>query len=206
MTYPPPSTERWRQTTGKGRPYWLAGALAAGLVACILGANWLVSNVGYTNGPGSPHTLPLGGGLNAPSGVLLVGVSFTLRDVLQSRLGVSATFGIIVFGAAMSALLSPRLAAASAVTYLLSETSDPLVYTPLARRQHAVAVLASNLAGSIVDSVVFLGLAYGFSSVRSFGPGQVVGKLVAATVVAVPFMLAHRRLGSGLRPRRSEEA
>jgi len=63
------------------------------------------------------------------------------------------------------------------------------VYTPLQRRQLTMAVVASSVVGLVVDSVVFLGLAFGS---LDFLPGQVVGKLWAV-LIAIPLIGLLRR-------------
>ena len=50
---------------------------------------------------------------------------------------------------------------ASAAAFLFSELADTAVYTPLARRRLISAVLASSLVGTIIDSTLFLWLAFG---------------------------------------------
>ena len=53
------------------------------------------------------------------------------------------------------------LVLASGVAFLLSEFADLGVYTPLARRRLVLAVVASSVVGLVVDSIVFLWLAFG---------------------------------------------
>src|SRR3546814_1158042 len=75
---------------------------------------------------------------------------------------VSWAAGAIVVGAALSATFAaPALVVASAVAFLLSEFIDLAVYTPLQRRGLILAAVASSLVGLVVDSIVFLGLAFG---------------------------------------------
>jgi uncharacterized PurR-regulated membrane protein YhhQ (DUF165 family) len=93
---------------------------------------------------------------------------------VQRRLGLYWSTGAIVAGSALSALLAPpNLVYASAAAFLLSEFTDLLVFTPLQRRRLVLAVLVSGVAGLLVDSVVFLYLAFGD---LSFLVGQVIGK------------------------------
>lgn len=117
--------------------------------------------------------VPVGFGLSAPAGVYFAGLAFTLRDLVQQRLGVRWTLAAIAASAALSALLSPALALASGAAFALSELADFAVYTPLARRRWLFAVAVSNAVGAIVDSALFLWLAFGS---LAFLPGQVVGK------------------------------
>jgi uncharacterized PurR-regulated membrane protein YhhQ (DUF165 family) len=126
----------------------------------------------------------------APSGVLMVGAALVLRDLVQRRLGVGYGVAAILVGAAISAALAPAsLVVASAAAFLLSEFADFAVYTPLAQRRLVAAVAASSLAGLVVDSVVFLYLAFGS---LDFLAGQVVGKLWMV-LLALPFIAYLRR-------------
>lgn len=134
----------------------------AGFIACIFLANYAINHWGTAGPvPSAPHTVTILG-LTAPSGVLVVGVSFTLRDLAQYTLGRWAILAAIIVGAALSYLVAPSLALASGTAFLLGEGCDWAVYTPLAERGKWIAGLAaSNTVGSFIDSVVFLWLAFG---------------------------------------------
>ena len=95
-------------------------------------------------------------GVTATAGTWLAGFAFVARDVVHESLGGRWVLGCILVGAAISAAFSPALALASATAFLLSEGVDYAVYQPLRRRGQTIAALSSNLAGSIVDSIVFL--------------------------------------------------
>jgi queuosine precursor transporter len=125
----------------------------------ILAANWLIRNVGTESLPDGTHLLPVGFGLLAPSGSYAAGVTFVARDVVQRSIGRRAAILAVVAGTVLSVLVDPRLALASGSAFFFSEMVDLGVYTPLERRNFAVAVLLSGVAGSIVDSVIFLGVA-----------------------------------------------
>ncbi len=156
----------------------------------IPAANWMIGHLGTTCVPNGPCLVPVAPGVLAPSGVLLVGAALVLRDLVQRRLGVEFGLGAIVAGAAISAgLAPPSLVLASAVAFLLSEFADFAVYTPLARRRLVVAVVASSVVGLVVDSIVFLWLAFGS---LEFLPGQIIGKLWMV-LLAVPFVAYLRR-------------
>lgn len=156
----------------------------------IPAANWMIGNVGSACVPNGPCLIPVAPGIVAPSGVLMVGAALVLRDLVQRRLGVEFGIGAIIAGAAISAgLAPPSLVLASAVAFLLSEFADFAVYTPLARRRLVMAVVASSVAGLVVDSIVFLWLAFGS---LEFLLGQIVGKLWMV-LLAVPFIAYLRR-------------
>ena len=78
---------------------------------------------------------------------------------------------------------------ASAVAFLLSELADFAVYQPLRERRWLLAVFASNVVGLVIDSILFLQIAFGS---LDFIEGQIIGKLWT-TVFAVVVLLALRR-------------
>lgn len=157
-------------------------------LACIPLANWMIGNVGHCL-PNGPCVIPVLPGLMAPSGVLMVGAALVLRDAVHHRLGGRWAIACILAGAALSAFIaSPALVIASAVAFLLSELADYAVYAPLRAKGAALAVAASGVAGAVVDSVLFLGIAFGS---LAYAPGQIVGKLMA-TVLVAGFLLMRR--------------
>lgn len=145
--------------------YILAGLWMA-FVATVGGANWALATFGI---------VPIGFGLSAPAGVYFAGIGFTIRDLIHDRGGRIWILSAIVIGAAVSGLLEDAqdFAIASACAFLLSESADWLVYTPLRRRGWVISVACSNAVGLVVDSVVFLWIAFGS---LAFIEGQIVGK------------------------------
>jgi uncharacterized PurR-regulated membrane protein YhhQ (DUF165 family) len=143
-------------------------------VACIVGANALLTYVG---------TIPVGFGLLAPAGVLLAGFTFTARDLVQTAAGWRESRRLIplsiVVGAGISALMSSRFAIASGATFIVSESVDWLLFSLVIRRGFAWALPISSVVAEVVDSVVFLSLAFGS---LDFLPGQLVGKTWAMLV------------------------
>ena len=165
----------------------------------IPAANWMIGNVGTFCVLGGPCVIPVAPGLAAPSGVLMIGAALVLRDLVQRRFGPVTGVGAILIGAALSALLAASsLVIASAVAFLVSELAACAVYTPLQRRRFVIAVVASGFVGLVVDSVVFLWLAFGS---LEFLPGQVVGK-AWMILLSIPFIawLRRRDARRGLAP------
>ncbi|WP_232376333.1 VUT family protein [Amycolatopsis aidingensis] len=120
--------------------------------------------------------------LRIPAGAFVAGLVFTLRDLVQEAHGTRTALLAIAAGAAMSGLVaSPRIALASAAAFAVSELADFAVYTALRRRNRIVAVGLSNAVGLLVDSLLFLPLAFGSLAYLS---GQVTGK-TATTLLAV---------------------
>lgn len=156
----------------------------------IPAANWMIGHVGTVCAPQGPCLIPVAPSLLAPSGVLMIGFALVLRDLVQRRLGTTIAAVAIFAGAALSALLAPpALVIASAAAFLLSELADLVVYTPLARRRLVTAVVASGMVGLVIDSIVFLWLAFGS---LDFLAGQVVGK-AWMVLLSIPFVAWLRR-------------
>ena len=149
-------------------------------IATIFAANVAIVTFGV---------VPVGFGLVAPAGVYFAGLAFTFRDLTQDHLGRGPTLVAIVVGAALSALVSPTFALASGAAFLFSELADFAVYTPLRTRHWLGAVAASNGVGLVVDSALFLWLAFGS---LEFLAGQLVGK-AWVTLLAVAVLHLGRR-------------
>src|SRR5262245_9328829 len=168
--------------------------LIEGIVCLVLfgltipAANWLIGHAGTMCVPNGPCLIPVAPGLMAPSGVIMIGIALVLRDLVQRRLGVGVAVVAINVGAALSAMIAPpSLVIASTVAFLMSEFADLAVYTPLARRRLIAAVVASSMVGLVVDSFVFLYLAFGS---LDFLLGQIVGKawMVLASIPLVAWL------------------
>lgn len=149
-------------------------------IGTIVAANWAIDAFGI---------VPVGFGLMAPAAVYFVGLSFTFRDLLQDSLGRRWTVIGILIGAGLSAFFSPALALASGVAFLVSESADFAVYTPLRERSWLGAVALSNTVGLVLDSVIFLTLAFGS---LDFLAGQIVGK-AWMTLLAIIVLWTWRR-------------
>jgi hypothetical protein len=160
-------------------------------LGCVPLANWLILHVGTTCVSGGPCLVPVAPGILAPSGVLTVGVALVLRDVVQRCLGLRWGLISIAGGTMLSVFVAPTaLVLASGTAFALSELADFAVYTPLQRRRLLLAVAASSLVGLVVDSIVFLSLAFGS---LEFLPGQIIGK-AWAVMIAIPLVRLARRV------------
>lgn len=85
----------------------------------IPAANWMIGNFGQC-APDGPCLIPVGLGLMAPSGVLMIGVALVARDFVQERLGLKCALFAIAIGAAISAAISPPyIVAASVAAFLI---------------------------------------------------------------------------------------
>lgn len=164
-------------------------ALFVGFVATVIGANWALARYG---------TVPVAPGLEAPAGVYFAGLAFGLRDALHERAGREIVLVAIAAGTAVTILVEDATSipgghapifVASAFAFALSEWADLVVYEPLRRRSWPAAVAASNVVAAVVDSALFLWLAFGGLDHLA---GQVVGKALMVAV-ALPLVWLTRR-------------
>lgn len=174
--------------TARGR-LLLATFAGAGYTLTILGANWAIHRWGL---------VPVGFGYSAPAGVYFVAAALVLRDLAQWSWGrragqaptprqVAAMLALIAIGAGLSYLVADaKVATASAVAFAASEALDFALFTWIAPRW-AWAVLVGGLAAAVVDSVLFLHIAFGS---LDFLEGQLLGKtygIVAAALVVAAY-------------------
>src|SRR5215831_18800613 len=149
-------------------------------VVLIAFANWATVALGV---------IPVPFGLMAPAGVYAAGLTFAARNFTQQSLGRRFGFAAIGVGAVLSYALTDKvtipggivpLAIASGVTFALSETVDALFWTPLKERGWSKrAMLAGEAAGQVVDSVIFLTLAFGSAEL-------LLGQITAKWLTIVP--------------------
>jgi hypothetical protein len=171
------------------RALW-GGAALTGYVATIPAANALVEYVGVV-----PVDFGLFG-LMAPAGVYMAGLSLALRDLVQETMGRLWVLAAIALGVCLAIVLTPanpnvpNLVAASAVAFAVAELADFAVYSRLRERGLALAVAASGAAGLILDSALFLTIAFGD---LGFFWGQVVGKTWITALAAAAVWVWRRR-------------
>ncbi|MBM6928846.1 VUT family protein [Parasutterella secunda] len=179
---------------------WLNKETLCGLVALTLFiltiplSNWVVVNVGLVCEPNGPCLIPVWPGLMAPSAVMIAGAALVLRNAVQAFLGAYFSLVAIAVGTALSALFaSPSLVLASAAAFCFSELADFAVYTPMRKRFPAFSVVMAGLAGSVIDSAIFLTLAFG--SIE-FIFGQVLGKFWMSLLAGIVIRYFRSRLAT----------
>ncbi len=156
-----------------------AVAILASYSATIAAANWASTVV--------PAVAVVD--LQIPAGAFFAGLAFTLRAGVQEFLGTRPALVAIAAGATLSGLIaSPRMALASAVAFAVSELTAFVLYAAMRHRSRVAAIGLSNTLGLLVDSLLFVPLAFG--SLTYLG-GQIVGK-VATTVLAIGLLAVVR--------------
>ncbi len=174
----------------------VASAALGLYVGAIVLANYLIVHgmPGATATPFHTYTLPTLFGLVCPAGTYMAAVTFPLRDVVQRGGGRLLGIVAILLAALVSWWVSnPTIAVASGGTFLISESLDFAVYTPLQRRWFVPAVVASGIVAAVVDSLVFLkwaGIPYGHGALA----GLIVAKLLVVLVVGGPLAYGLRRV------------
>lgn len=134
--------------------------LSVAFVGLAVFANWLASK--YVVGVPFTHYV-------APAGVFCIGAALVLRDWIQQIAGLWWTLALVVIGGAASYLIGEaagwttlrKIAVASLVAFIVSETVEAAVFTPIRNRNLTAGVLASGMVGNAIDSWLFLTIAFG---------------------------------------------
>ena len=170
----------------------LYAPLAAAYVALVVLANWLASKYLIT----VPFTHYL-----APAGVLCIGAVLVLRDWLWQLRGFWSSVALILIAGALSFVLGfalgygalVRVAVASLVAFIVSEgIFESLVFAPLRKRRFTLGVALSASVGNLIDSLVFLALAFPAIWTTLYA-GNVIGKF-EMIAVGVTLTAARRKL------------
>lgn len=163
----------------------LYAVLAAGYVGVVILANWLASAY-IVHVPLTPYM--------APAGVFAIGAILVLRDWLQQAYGLWKTMplvyaaGLISWGVGEVADWTSlqKIAVASVVAFTVSETVEAAVFTPIRRKNLALGVGLSGTVGLVLDSYIFLTIAFGslaFFWGQFWGKFEMVAVGVALTAV-----------------------
>jgi uncharacterized PurR-regulated membrane protein YhhQ (DUF165 family) len=147
-------------------------------IVAIVAVNWL-----FVTLPFIPTPLGAWSGAN-----LVVGFVFVLRDLAQRQIGHKVLLATLAAGAMTYLTVDPAVALASVTAFMVSETSDWLVYS-FTRRSLESRILLSSAISSPLDTVVFLSM-MGFLSPASFTL-ETSSKILGALAV---WMLLRRRI------------
>ena len=92
-------------------------------------------------------------------------VAFLVTDLTNRRFGPSAARVIVAFGFVLAVafsiwLATPRIAIASGSAFIVAQLLDVSVFERLRRSAWWKAPLVSSLIGSVIDTVLFFGVAF----------------------------------------------
>ena len=160
--------ERWRP----GADTWRNVLYSVLYLAAIVAANLLTTWLG-------PWVTPI-------NALVFIGWDITAKDKLQHRWGFGWKLaGLIGAGSLLSVMLcwgAWRIALASFVAFGVSGLADALVYERLRSRPWWVRVNGSNVASAILDSALFLWIAFGCPLPWVALLGQIVAKLAGGAL------------------------
>jgi hypothetical protein len=158
----------------------VGAAVAALLLGSVIAANWLTTRYGFIN---------VGFGQQATAGTLAAGFALALRDATQDLLGNRRMLAVVALGATLSYLVAdPFIALASTSAFIVAELLNFAVYTPMRKRSKlggrrwAAAVTTSSAAGALADTVIFIGIAFGWTAILPALAGQLIGKAWATVL------------------------
>ena len=195
----------------------------AAMVAVVAASNFLVQ---------FPVEAQLGG-INLADlltwGAFTYPVAFLVNDLTNRTLGPARARLVVISGFAVAVIVSiwlatPRIAIASGTAFLVAQLLDISVFDRLRRSSWWKAPIASTLLGSVIDTVLFFGLAFapalisldtwfgredgslGFGApLLGVGPevplwvslaaGDFLVKLLVAALLLAPYKLLRDRLG-----------
>src|SRR5690606_10835914 len=92
-------------------------------------------------------------------------IAFLVNDLTNRRFGVAAARRVVLIGFVLAVILSirlatPRIALASGSAFLIAQLLDAGIFDHLRRKPWWQAPLISSVLGSLIDTVVFFGLAF----------------------------------------------
>ena len=108
---------------------------------------------------------------------VFIGLDLSLRDLWHERRGLTGSIALVLIAGVISYVMNPamgRIAIASFAAFALSGVVDALVYHHLSSKPYLFRANGSNVAGAIVDSIVFPVVAFGGLPV-----GIIVGQMTA---------------------------
>ncbi len=120
---------------------------------------------------------------------VFIGFNLISRDYLHDAWGKHIKRNMILLiltGTILSALGGAgRIAMASALAFLLSESTDTMVYHALRKYPRLIRQNGSNIPSAIVDSFAFPILAFGFPVLWGIVAGQFIAKISGGVIWSV---------------------
>lgn len=123
---------------------------------------------------------------------LFIGLDFVIRDKLHERVTMYRMICLIGIAGTISFIVNPAtnmIAIASVSAFVLAAVTDATVYQLLISKPWLVKSNGSNIASSVVDSMVFPLIAFG-----AFMPWVIVGQFAAKVFGGVIWSWALRKI------------
>lgn len=154
------------------------GLLYVGLIilANVLATRWII---------------PLPFSLAVPAGVFVIAPIFTLRDEVHERYGRKGAYLLVAIAAVISwgtsimtgNTLLARITLSSVIAFVFNGMLDTEIYHELRKKSRLSAILGSNAISSLVDSVLFIWVAFG--PLWQLMLGQYMVKMLISTLVGL---------------------
>ncbi len=131
-------------------------------------------------------------------GALSYPVAFLITDLANRTVGPAIARRVVLAGFAAAVLMSillatPRIALASGTAFLAAQVLDVQVFDQLRRRRWWIPPLVSSTLGSVLDTVLFFGLAFAFTGLPwiTWAAGDFAVKMTMALIMLIPFRIAY---------------
>lgn len=119
-------------------------------------------------------------GLTFPAGAVMIGLTFSFRDILQQRHGKWGCWKWMAVALLVTFFFNQNIAVASITAFIVAESIDWAIFTYL-KGSFSKRLIISNLFGTPIDSVVFVVLAFGWNWQAIWG--QTVVKFLSGLLV-----------------------
>lgn len=134
-------------------------------------------------------------------GTPVIACTFLLTELTQRAFGPDLARRVVFTGFLMalmvSACLAPwRIAAASAVAFLMAQLTDILIFSRLRRARWWLGPIAASSVASALDTALFFFVAFAGTGAAwwQLGTGDLMCKLLVDVCLLLPFRLASRGL------------
>ena len=115
---------------------------------------------------------------------IFIGLDLSLRDIWHERRGMRGSIALVLVSGVISYTLNPAMgmiAVASFAAFALSGVADAVVYQRLNAKAYLFRANGSNVAGALVDSIVFPVVAFGGFPLEIIA-GQMVAKVAGGAL------------------------
>jgi len=119
-------------------------------------------------------------GITFPVGAVLIGVTFSFRDLLQQKQGKWGCWKWMITAMGITFVFSRNIAIASTAAFIVSEIIDWFIFT-YSNRPFKQRIVLSNLFGTPIDSIIFVVFAFGWNWQAIWG--QTVVKFLSSLIV-----------------------
>ena len=123
-------------------------------------------------------------GLSFPAGAVMVGLSFSFRDMVQRSYGKKSCWLFMILATIITVMFSINIAVASGLAFFISELIDWFIFTYL-KTSYRKRVMFSNVISTPIDSLIFVPLVFGW--VWPAIIGQAVIKIISSFII-LPFI------------------